>query len=64
MSFNLKALCKKCGREIKETEDRGDRMCARCRIDFKQKRLYKENLKKDAADKIKRSFRRKPPDLV
>ena len=46
MSFNLKALCKKCGREIKETEDRGDRMCARCRIDFKQKRLYEENLKK------------------
>jgi len=47
MSFRMKALCKKCGRDIKETEDRGDRMCARCRIDFKQKRLYKENLKKD-----------------
>ena len=46
MSFNLKALCKKCGREIKGTEDRGDRMCARCTIDFKQKRLYEENLKK------------------
>ena len=46
MSFNLKALCKKCGREIIATEDRGDRMCAKCRIDFKQKRLYQENLKK------------------
>jgi len=47
MSFGLKALCKKCGREIKAAEDRGDRMCARCRIDVKQKKLYKENLKKD-----------------
>ena len=52
MSFNLKALCKKCGREIKGTEDRGDRMCARCRIDFKQKRLYQENLKKDKDDTL------------
>ncbi|MDC0856627.1 hypothetical protein OAP96_02270 [Candidatus Nitrosopelagicus sp.] len=47
MSFGLKALCKKCGREIKAAEDRGDRMCTRCRIDVKQKKLYKENLKKD-----------------
>ncbi|MBC8252142.1 MAG: hypothetical protein H8E89_11225 [Candidatus Nitrosopelagicus sp.] len=52
MSFGLKAVCKQCAREIKGTEDRGDRMCARCRIDLKQKRLYQENLKKDRDDTL------------
>ena len=42
MSFGLKALCKKCGREIKAAEDRGDRMCTICRIDVKKKKIYIE----------------------